>query len=365
MHEFQVNKTNFTQARLVEHDDLSIKSPLEKGEVIAQVESFALTANNITYAAMGDRLGYWQFFPAADNSSGDWGIIPVWGFATIVSSNNEQMPVGEKLFGYFPPASLVKMNAVHITSQRFIDGSNHRSALPPGYNVYRRVGAEPGYNHRLDDQRMLLFPLHITSYCLWDYLKEKQWFDAEQVIIISASSKTSIGLAYGLHEDSEAPKCIGMTSSRNHDFVNQLGLYNQVVDYNSLATLDPNIKTAIVDMSGNAEQLQQLEAHLNGNLTYCIQVGLTHWDAAQAQSPFKDAPSEMFFAPGRIQQRIAEWGPKVFEERSMAYMLNSAQKSTSWLNFSYLDGLSAMAEIYHDVCSGKVAPEQGIIINLT
>lgn len=362
MHEFQVNKTNFTQARLVEHGDLSIESLLEKGEVIAQVESFALTANNITYAAMGDRLGYWQFFPAADNASGDWGIIPVWGFANIVSSNNEQMPVGEKLFGYFPPASLVKMNATQITSQRFIDGSSHRAHLPPGYNVYRRVGAEPGYNDRFDDQRMLLFPLHITSYCLWDYLKEKQWFDAEQVIIISASSKTSIGLAYGLHEDSEAPQCIGMTSSRNHAFVSDLGLYDQVVDYNDLTPLDPNIKTAIVDMSGNAKQLQDLETHLNGNLTYCIQVGLTHWDAAQAQSPFTQVASEMFFAPGRIQQRIAEWGPKVFEERSFAFIANSSQRSSSWLKVSHLSGLSAMEDIYSDVCTGQVPPEKGLII---
>jgi len=362
MHEFQVNKTNFTQCRVVEHDDLTQETALDAGEVIVEVNHFALTANNITYAAMGDKLGYWQFFPAADNSNGEWGIIPVWGFATVVSSNTIEMPVGEKLFGYFPPASLVKMNATHITPQRFIDGACHRTHLPAGYNVYRRVSAEPGYDSRFDDQRMLLFPLHITSYCLYDYLQEKQWFDAQQIIIISASSKTSIGLAYGLHDDDQAPKCIGMTSARNHEFVTQLGLYDEVVNYDQLSKIDANLKTAIVDMSGNAKQLQSIEKHLNGNLTYCIQVGLTHWDAAQAKSPFEQAASEMFFAPGRIQQRIAQWGPKVFEQRSMAYMANSSQRSSGWLKISQLSGLSAMEEIYTDVCNGQVPPEQGLII---
>ena len=31
-----------------------------------RVESFALTANNITYAALGDMLNYWQFFPTGE-----------------------------------------------------------------------------------------------------------------------------------------------------------------------------------------------------------------------------------------------------------------------------------------------------------
>ena len=41
-----------------------------------RVDRFALTANNITYAVMGNQLKYWSLFPAPSG----FGIVPVWGF---------------------------------------------------------------------------------------------------------------------------------------------------------------------------------------------------------------------------------------------------------------------------------------------
>lgn len=362
MHEFQVNKHDFTKTRLVENNDLTTDTALSDNEVIVRVDSFALTANNITYAVLGEKLGYWQFFPASDNADNTWGIIPVWGFATVMSSRSNDIAVGEKLFGYFPPTSLVKMTATQVSSQRFFDGSAHRAALPPGYNVYRRVLAEPGYNENYDKQRMLLFPLFITSFCLWDYLQSQHWFDAEQVIIISASSKTSIGLAYGIDDSESAPNLIGMTSARNSEFVKELGVYKQVLNYGDISELNPTLKTVIVDMAGNAEQLKAIEQHMGKNLTYCLQVGLTHWDAASFTSPFTHTDSEMFFAPGHIQKRITQWGAKEFERQSMSFMAKSMQRSASWLAFNTIDGIEQMTEVYADVCNGVLAPEKGIIV---
>ena len=362
MHEFQVNKQDFTKTRLVENNKLSAETALSDDEIIVRVDSFALTANNITYAVLGDKLGYWQFFPASDNTDNSWGIIPVWGFATVISSHSNDIAVGEKLFGYFPPTSLVKMTATQVSSQRFFDGSAHRAALPPGYNIYRRVLAEPGYNESYDNQRMLLFPLHITSFCLCDYLESKQWFDAEQVIIISASSKTSIGLAYGIDDSASAPNLIGMTSTRNHEFVNKLGVYQQVINYGDLSQLNSKLKTVIVDMAGNAEQLKAIEQHMAGNLTYCLQVGLTHWDETSVTSPLTDTDSEMFFAPGHIQKRITQWGAKEFDRQSMTFMAKSSQRSAPWLTFTTIEGIEQMTEVYADVCNGVLAPEKGIII---
>ena len=361
MHEFQVNKSDFTQAKLVD-TNLSPDGPLEDGEIIVKIDNFALTANNITYAVLGEQLNYWQFFPANENTNNTWGIIPVWGFAHVVSSNNEAIPAGEKLFGYFPPAKYLKMNATHISSQRIIDGSSHRATLPPGYNVYRRVANELGYDSRFDRQRMLLFPLHITSYCLWDYLQDKNWFDAEQLVIVSASSKTSIGLSYALNEDKNAPKVIGMTSEKNIDFVKGLNSYHQVVSYNDINSIDPNLNTVIVDMAGNANQLKAIEKHLTKKLKYCIQVGLTHWDEAKTELPLVDTPSEMFFAPGHIQKRVAEWGPKEFEQRSLKFMSKAAMRCSDWLTFTHIEGLDNMNEVYQKVCSGGMPPEHGIII---
>ena len=57
------------------------------------------------------------------------------------------------------------------------------------------------YDDSIDDIRSLLFPLHITSFCICDALKDEAYYEAEQIIIVSASSKTAIGLAQGLQED--------------------------------------------------------------------------------------------------------------------------------------------------------------------
>ena len=50
---------------------------LEPGQALLRVETFGLTANNITYAVLGEMMSYWDFFPAEDG----WGRVPMWGFA--------------------------------------------------------------------------------------------------------------------------------------------------------------------------------------------------------------------------------------------------------------------------------------------
>ena len=72
------------------------------GQVRVRIDSFALTANNITYAAFGEAMHYWQFFPTGEEG---WGIMPVWGFGTVVQSLHPGVAVGERLYGYWPMAS--------------------------------------------------------------------------------------------------------------------------------------------------------------------------------------------------------------------------------------------------------------------
>ncbi len=62
-------------------------------------------------------LGYWQFFPPLGDDTEGWGVIPVWGFAEIVASNVSDLPVGDRLFGYFPPADQLTMTPVNIAAQ--------------------------------------------------------------------------------------------------------------------------------------------------------------------------------------------------------------------------------------------------------
>ena len=92
--DFLVRKDQFTITELRE----TPAPALEDGQVRLGVDKFALTANNITYAAFGEAMSYWNFYPAADG----WGRIPVWGFGTVLESRAPGVAIGEKFYGYYP-----------------------------------------------------------------------------------------------------------------------------------------------------------------------------------------------------------------------------------------------------------------------
>lgn len=358
MQEFQTHKKDLKQSRIIN----VAASTISDNEVLVKIDRFAFTANNITYAVMGNQLRYWEFFNANDDQDNQWGIIPVWGFADVVESNNDELAVGERLFGYFPPANELVMTPSKVTSSSFLEASTHRAELAPGYNTYRRVNNEPGYDKAGDNERMLLFVLHLTSFCLYDLLQSKDWYGAEQVVIISASSKTSTGLAYGLADDANAPKIIGLTSERNIDMVNSINSYDDVLSYDNLENIDASKPTVIIDMSANTVVLSRLHKHLGDNMRFTSNVGLTHWDEPRDFGGIIGERSQQFFAPGYIQKRMKDWGPEEFGQRSMSYVTNSIAKSRSWLKIKEHHGIAGLTDIYGDVCSGNIDADEGIVI---
>ena len=360
--QFQVNQNIFIQNRLIETPTSDLK--LEQGEILVEIEKFAYTANNITYAVAGDMIGYWQFFPPVGENKDGWGVIPVWGFASVVESKSDEIPIGDRLFGYFPPAKHLKMKPVKSNERRCIDGSAHRAKLPAGYNMYQRVNNEKNYNPEFDRERMLLFPLHLTSFCLWDALKEKDWYGAKQIIILSASSKTSTGLGYALQADESAPKVIGMTSERNLETLKNLNIYDQCLPYAAVTSIATDIPTVIVDMSGNQQLLAALHIQLGDQMKFTSNVGLTHWANARPQEGIISERSEFFFAPSHIQKRIKEWGPDGFDQRTASFLLETAAKTRNWLRFKQLNGLSELAAIHPSVCAGILPADEGLIIQL-
>jgi hypothetical protein len=363
MNEFQILKSDIMRSRVVE-SELDVDMSLATGEILLKVHKFGFSANNVTYAAAGDQLGYWQFFPASDNETDTWGIIPVWGFADVVASNATGVDAGERVFGYYPTNGYLKIQNVKVLENRLIDGAEHRSKLPPGYNTYRRVDREPDYDRNMDNMRMLLWPLYITSFCLWDSLQHNGWHDAKQVVVISASSKTSIGLGYALTADTDAPTSIGLTSKRNQEWVASLGLYDQAINYNALEEIDASIPTVIVDMSGNSQLLADIYAHLGDSLVHCLNVGLTHWSEGGKDTGIPAEKREFFFAPSHIQMRIKQWGHEGFDSKSSQFVTDSSNKSADWMKIEKLDGVEQLADIYADVCAGKLPPEKALVIEL-
>ena len=93
--DFQVNRDDFRDCRFV--PGAAIDS-LSDGQVLFKVDRFALTSNNITYAAAGDMLNYWGFFPGPAR----WGRIPAMGFGDVIESRHAEVDVGARCFGFFP-----------------------------------------------------------------------------------------------------------------------------------------------------------------------------------------------------------------------------------------------------------------------
>ena len=358
--QLQVRKSVFLQSRLVNIP--AEKLTLAKGEVLLKVEKFAYTANNITYAVAGDMIGYWKFFPPAGENAEGWGIIPVWGFAEVTESTIPEVAVGERLFGYFPPASQVKMKPVKISPGRFIDGSDHRAELPAGYNLYRRMNNEPGYDPAWDRERMMLWPLHITAFCLWDVLKEADWYGAQQIVVMSASSKTSTGLGYALQADSDAPPSIGVTSKRNLEKVQAMGIYDSCLTYEAIKDIDASKPTAIVDMAGNAKVLAALHTQLGDQMKWTFNVGITHWADAQPQAGVISERSKFFFAPAHLQKRMKQWGMEEFDRKTSAFLKETAIKTKEWLKFREVKGLEELATLHPSVCEGTLPADEGLIV---
>ena len=359
--EFQVKRRELEAHRTVQVE----RRPLVAGEIRLAIDRFAFTANNLTYGAAGDLLGYWHFFPAANDGSDEWGILPVWGFADVIESTVEDVPVGDRLYGYFPPASTVVMTPTDVRRSSLTDGSLHRQKLPPLYNGYRRVLARDDYDRAHDDATVLLAPLHLTSFVLAHQLSSNGFYDADQVLIVSASSKTSLGLAFALSGNESAPSIAGATSTRNADFVSGVGLYDATVTYDTLESL-PNVSTVVVDMAGNPAVSAQLASHLGTQLHRYINVGLTHWEELGATDAFsggtQPANVESFFAPSYILEHMGDWAPGEFDRESTEFLQAAAHATFGWMNVEHHAGIDVLSEVYGHVCNGTLPPSAGVVI---
>ena len=119
MIDFLVKRDDFRDTKIPESET---PAP-EPGQALLRVDTFGLTANNVTYAVFGEGMNYWDFFPAADG----WGRVPMWGFAEVEESEAEGVEPGTRLFGYLPPSSHLIVTPVAVEGGGFVDGSPHRS----------------------------------------------------------------------------------------------------------------------------------------------------------------------------------------------------------------------------------------------
>lgn len=337
--------------------------PLAEDEVRLSIESFALTANNVTYMIFGDQIGYWHYFnPKAYGFGEDHqGRMPVWGFATVTESRCADVPVGTEVYGFFPVADEIVVKPGKITPQGFQDVADHRAPLHPVYNGYSDTSADPSYGVQKAIQPVLR-PLFLTSFLIDDFVASESAFGAERVVITSASSKTALGTAYCMKERGGV-EVVGLTSERNKAFVESTGYYDTVATYEMIEGMD-KVPTVIVDMAGNGELLSRIYAHLRDNVKYGCAVGKSHYDGDAAPKPEEGAPMKMFFAPDYAKMRIAEWGGAGFATRLSERWIPFLNDAAEWMSVGEPAGAEAMLKTYKDLLNGTVDPTQATLFSL-
>ena len=332
------------------------------GEVVVAVDRFALTANNISYAVTGDFIGYWGFFPA----DADWGVVPVWGYGTVVASQCPEVPEGERLYGFFPMASHVVLQPGKVTAGAFTDFAEHRRPLPGLYNRYVRTAGDPPEIAAMGDERCLLFPLFATSYILSDYLEDNANFGATRVLIGSASSKTAFGLAHLLSKTpGRTLEIIGLTSPGNVSFTTGLGLYDRVITYDQIGTIETGIPTALVDMSGSGAVIQAVDDHLGKDVVLSSIVGATHWDAKRHKGETQGAKPTFFFAPAQFGKREQDWGPGVVMQRALEASARVAADARSMLEVQHSRGAETVRDAYVEMLNGRTPPGIGVMLSVS
>ena len=355
--ELWVDRGDFRSTRIVQQD----LAELPAGAVRVAIDRFGLTANNVTYAVVGESIGYWGYYPAEDN----WGKVPVWGCGNVVESDHAEVPVGERLWGFFPMASHVDLLPGRIRQDQFTDISEHRQALPPLYNNYRRTAAEPAFLREMEVERCLLFPLFMTSFVLYDYLLDNDFFGAEQVVIGSVSSKTGFGLAHMLHDDGEvSQRILGMTSPGNADFVRGMGCCDETLLYGQETQIDAGVPTTFVDMAGDAGLTAALHGHLADRLVANCVVGATHWEAGGEPGELSGAAPEFFFAPAQIAKREKDWGPGVVMARAGEASARVAAAVRDELSVEWTRDVSGLQALWLEMLDNRVSARSGQMVSL-
>jgi Protein of unknown function (DUF2855) len=357
---FLVKKSDLSQAQLASSD----AAPLQAGQVRLKIDLFSFTANNITYASFGDTMKYWDFYPRSD----DWGVIPVWGFAEVTESLCEGITVGQRFYGYYPPASEVVLTPSRSSPAGFSVSNEPRGKLAAVYNSYSNCAADPFYAHGSEAVQCLLRPLFITSWLIDDFLADNSFFGSEAVLLSSASSKTAYGTAFclSLRPKADRPRIIGLTSASNLAFTQSLGCYDEVITYEQLESLNAAQTATFVDYAGNAALRLRIHTHFK-ELKYSCSVGGTHVQELGGAKGLPGPKATLFFAPAQIAKRRDDWGGAVLNQRLVqswqAFAQRVSQDGATWMDVETHTAATANAA-YASLLKGQLSPRSGQVWSL-
>ena len=156
------------------------------------------------------------------------------------------------------------------------------------------------------------------------------------------------------------PKIVGLTSPSNLEFVQSVGYYDEVIEYDKYSSELAKKHTVIVDFAGKTELLEEMGNSLGEHLKHIALIGITDWKSTKG---FRGVPkSAFFFAPTHLQAKYKEWG-----QQKASAMINQALTGfigdcREWIEIAYVDEMDQLQGLYLEMLDGKVDPKMGYII---
>ncbi|KAH8897526.1 hypothetical protein GQ53DRAFT_680153 [Thozetella sp. PMI_491] len=271
-----LDKSDHTKQVLVNLPASSVP-PLSKGWIRIQSRILSVTTNNFTYARLGHLLGWWGVWdqapalPEPYNDASKYGRISSWGYAEVIESMHDSVPVGTKLWGYMPIGDYPEALEVDIDAEtgHVVEVSERRRPLFAVYNRYIAFAPDTDLSQDresrgLDSIMQILFE---TAYLLnrysfsWDEKRghpmgiPAPWSaqDADitgaVVVLLAPSGKTGLAFAHQLRQgrpaDKLPKKVVAVGSTKSRDFSVATGLFDDVLLYPDFKSTDLGAKLGI------------------------------------------------------------------------------------------------------------------------
>jgi len=357
MLEIQIRRDDLRAARVAD----TAPAPLPEGATRMALELFALTSNNVTYAAMGEgSLGYWDFFPAPAG----WGRLPVWGFATVAESRAPGVREGDRYYGYYPMGESLDVFPVKAGPRGFVDGAPHRHAKAPVYNQYVNAAADPAYDAAFEPEQAIFRPLYGTGWWAADCVQQGEP-RPRSVVVSSASSKTALATAHQLRKLGDA-RLIALTSAGNEGYVREAGLYHDVLTYEAVQSLQAAAPAVYLDFLGRESLTAAVHAALGADLARSILVGATDWGSKPGGvvlpvAALEGPRPEFFFVPDYYAVRMkadASLGTAMLRDLRAFYAA-----SRSFVTAHRRAGTDAILESWSRLLGGAVPPREGLVLS--
>ncbi|KAF7591850.1 hypothetical protein BBP40_001047 [Aspergillus hancockii] len=406
-----VSKTDNSQHAVVTVDvSTPSQNELPPSSVRVRPLVLSLSSNNLSYARAGHLLHWWDAYPvpstapAPYNDQPTWGIVPAWGYATVLESTTDIAP-GSTLWGFWPTSSLpteLTLTAGH-PSGHWIEVSEHRKQLMTLYNRYQEVTENDrdrmawgsvfhgvwGAAYRLCEYvfspggRRPVHPLGDVAGLSWT--AEDADLSAAVVISLAASTKTARSFTYnvlcrpdwtrplGILQITSEPGALGRAKG-GPEAVKALAYadVDQAVPW--LTGLQPR-KLVIVDFGARGDALVRLRKLIRYNavLQCCqvviIQVGsqqkvYTHQEMLDARTAMQALGKIQFNASGVQDTAIETEGAEMFFTRMnerWEHWLGDRTAAIPDMRLAWGKGVAGIEEGWERLTKGEVRPEEALV----